>query len=69
MTLAVVTTVQVAIVAGAVVLCFAIVCFAQYRTTIAELRRDERKNEQDATGRTERATAEHDEAVRQREQQ
>jgi hypothetical protein len=49
-----VSTTVVLIVTLGVVACVAIVCFAQYRTTLAGLARDELKNERDATDRTER---------------
>jgi hypothetical protein len=48
------STIVVLIITLGVVACVAIVCFAQYRTTIAGLARDELKNERDADDRHER---------------
>lgn len=48
------STTVVLIIALASVAIVAIICFAQYRTTLAGLARDELKNERDATDRAER---------------
>lgn len=48
------TTAQVFIVSLSAVVIVAVVAFAQYRTKLAELARDELKNERDADDRTER---------------